>query len=449
VARRGDVLPRLHAELAKKAPDQATDAEREALAYRQANAAVALLHLKEEQAAWPLLVHSPDPTRRSYLLHHLEPYGIESGRLLGRLDGEQDLSARRALLLALGEYLPEQLPAERREALVGRLRKLYQEDPDPGMHAASEWLLRHWGMEGRLKEIKLEPLGEGLPHAAPKRLGWYVNGQVQTFTAVPAGQDFWMGSPEGEPGRQLIEGRHRVRIPRAFALATKPVTVAQFYRFLDERKLRRQFEGGGAAELLKQYSPGPDGPMILVDWYTAALYCNWLSEQEGIPEEEWVYPKDPKQIKEGMTMPAGYLKRTGYRLAREAEWECACRAGAQTSFCYGRGERLLGKYAWYLKTSPERMQPVGLLKPNDWGLFDMHGNAYTWCQDRSALYPEAADGNAVEDKEDKDKTDAIRRVLRGSAFDLHVALVRSAYRYSLAPATRAVDVGLRPARTYH
>jgi formylglycine-generating enzyme required for sulfatase activity len=442
------MLPLAQTALAKQAPAGASDADLDALAYRQANAAVTLLHLGEEQAVWPLLIHSPDPTRRSYLLHHLGPYGVEARRLLTRLEAEQELSARRALLLALGEYLPEQLPAERREALVGRLRKLYAEDPDPGVHAAVKWLLRRWGMEARLKEVKLEPLAEGLPHAAPNRLGWYVNGQGQTFTVVPAGQVFGMGSPEDEPGRKPNEGRHRVKIPRAFALAAQPVTVAQFGRFLDDRKLRRQFEVGEGVELLKRYSPDPDGPIILVDWYLAAQYCNWLSEQEGIPEEQWVYPSDPKQIQEGMAMPAGYLKRSGYRLPTEAEWECACRAGAVTSYCYGRGERLLEMYAWYLKTSPDRTQPVGLLKPNDWGLFDLHGNVWQWCQDRYAPYPEAAGEEVFEDKEYKDKTDAKSRVLRGGAFGVHVTGVRCAYRIDRAPSTRNSVVGLRPARTF-
>jgi formylglycine-generating enzyme required for sulfatase activity len=188
--------------------------------------------------------------------------------------------------------------------------------------------------------------------------------------------------------------------------------------------------------------------VVLVDWYLAAQYCNWLSAQEGIPEEQWVYPKDPAQLKEGMAMPAGYLRRAGYRLPTEAEWECACRAGAVTSYCYGRGERLLGKYAWYMKTSPERARPVGLLKPNDWGLFDVHGNAWTWCQDRYARYPEAADGEAVEDQEEDEKTSAKSRVLRGGAFGTHVADVRCASRLGSGPADRSLSVGLRVARTY-
>src|SRR5438094_7675754 len=88
------------------------------------------------------------------------------------------------------------------------------------------------------------------------------------------------------------------------------------------------------------------------------------------------------QIKKGMTLPADYLQRSGYRLPTEAEWEYACRAGAVTSRYYGESEELLGKYAWYGSNSAGHTWPVGMLKPNDLGLFDMHGNVYTWCQER-------------------------------------------------------------------
>jgi formylglycine-generating enzyme required for sulfatase activity len=260
-----------------------------------------------------------------------------------------------------------------------------------------------------------------------------------------------MGSPEDEPGRRPDqEARHLVKIPRAFALAAQPVTVEQFGRFLDDRKLRsRLFPAAGQAEaVLKRFSPDSGCPVVTVDWYTAAQYCNWLSEQEGIPEDQWAYPTDPSQIRPGMAMPAGYLRRTGYRLATEAEWECACRAGATTSRCYGRGERLLGKYAWYQKTALDHTRPVGLLKPNDWGLFDMHGNAWQWCQDRLSPYPQASDGESAEDQEDKDQTDAKSRVSRGGAFLDLAADVRCAHHIFLVSAIRGLSAGFRVARTY-
>src|SRR5208282_774010 len=142
--------------------------------------------------------------------------------------------------------------------------------------------------------------------------------------------------------------------------------------------------------------------MTAVDWYAASAYCNWLSEREGIPEDQWCYLKNTQgAYAEGMKLAPDYLSRGGYRLPTEAEMEYACRAGAVTSRYYGETEELLANYAWYQKNSTERTWPVGLLKPNDLGLFDMHGNVWTWCQERfKGNYAVPREGEVLEDNED-------------------------------------------------
>src|SRR5262249_49787037 len=134
---------------------------------------------------------------------------------------------------------------------------------------------------------------------------------------------------------------------------------------------------------------------------------------------------------EGVTrLRANYLSLTGYRLPTEAEWEYACRAGAVTSWYYGEAEEpLLPRYGWDLKNSGERTWPVAGKKPNDLGLFDMHGNAYTWCQESYQDYPRAKGGEAIEDKEDDlIISPSTFRVLRGGSFLFHAVYVRSANR---------------------
>jgi formylglycine-generating enzyme required for sulfatase activity len=148
-----------------------------------------------------------------------------------------------------------------------------------------------------------------------------------------------------------------------------------------------------------------------------------------------------------MKLARNHLERSGYRLPTEAEWEYACRAGAVTSRNYGESAELLGKYAWFQQNAAERSWPVGLKKPNDLGLLDMHGNVWCLCQERHKDYLKTPN-KAVEDKEDVfDIKDKHERVLRGGTFLNPPSYVRCASRAGYVPTGRETLVGFRPART--
>jgi len=237
--------------------------------------------------------------------------------------------------------------------------------------------------------------------------------------------EFVMGSPPNQ---------HRKRIGRTFAIAAKPVTVKQYLQF---RK---------AHVLLKERAPTEDCPVHGTSWYEAAQYCNWLSEQERIPKEEWCYETNPNgQV---MKLKEKYLSLTGYRLPTEAEMEYATRAGAVTNRYYGVTEELLGKYGWFLLNSRDRSWPVGSKKPNDQGLFDLHGNVRCWCQESFKDYSKPTD-EVIEDKEDVlDIDSTANRVLRGGSFVNPASHVRSSYRLFNLPSFNIVYVGFRAARTF-
>jgi formylglycine-generating enzyme required for sulfatase activity len=419
------------------------EATRDALASRQANAAVTLLHLGRATAVWPLLRHSPDPRRRTFLVHRLAALGVPPRLLTDRFNEEREVSVRRALLVSLGEYGEAALPTAERATLVPELLRLYRHHPDSGLHGAVDWLLRRWGQGTTLAQIDRELAGSGPQQGQ----GWYVNGQLQTLALVAGPRLFLMGSPVTEAGRLASETLHYRVIPRSFALATRPVTVAQFEEFLRAHP--------DVPRTPVEWTREPQCPIMMGTWHKAAMYCQWLSEREGVPRRQWCYPSVARMkalVKAGMDipLPADYLSRTGYRLPTEAEWECACRAGAVTSRYFGGAPELLGEYAWCQKNSAERMRPVGLLKPNDLGLFDMYGNAWQQCQDRYVWYPPAPAGGIKVDTEDTQlmvkPTD--NRVLRGGTFFDPSLYLRSACRNRNLPGSAMDSTGLRVARTY-
>jgi serine/threonine protein kinase/formylglycine-generating enzyme required for sulfatase activity len=411
---------RLEAALEPEAGD--TKAVPAVLVERQANVAAALLAMDRYEKVWPLLKHSPNPSLRSFLIEALGSAGPDAATLITRLTNEPDVSTRRAILLSLGGYGRDRLSLAERGDWLPMLAKLYRDDPDPGIHGASEWLLRRWARDADLKPIGKELAGK--PEGSRR---WYINGQGQTMVKV------------AKPGGLQLDGKQQFDWPKrkenidwSFAIAAKEVTRQEFLQF---RKNHRS------------NSQTADGPVDSVTWYDAAWYCNWLNEKEGIPKDRWVYlPNKADNYAQGMRIAPDWKKRTGYRLPTEAEWEFACRAWARTAYSCGDFDELVAQYGWHSGNSLGKTHPAGTLRPNDLGLFDMHGNVWEWCQDW-------APGFQPKGKEAKDSNDPYllqdqqSRVLRGGSFLYLPRFLRSSYRDGDRPNYRSVNLGFRAART--
>ena len=434
-----------NAEVAKTPEPKASEEAKELFARRQANAAVMLLKMDSPDQVWPLLKHNSDPRVRSYILHWFGPRGGNPKTIIARYKVETDVTIKRALLLCLGEFSENQLRKSDRAAMIKILLSEYRSNHDAGLHAAAEWLLRKWGQTEQITAIdkELQQTEAQLRATKGHQKPWYINRQGQTFVILDPGE-FSMGSPESEAGRQLDETLHQRKIDRCIAMSTKEVTKAQWKEFLKSAKARPADE-----KELEFYIRTDDSPMVSITWYEACQYCNWLSEQEGIPKDQWCYqPDENGQYGPGMKAKENFLQLSGYRLPTEAEWEFACRAGTKTSRYYGATEALLPQYAWFQANGQNHGWPVARLKPNDFGLFDMQGNAFEWCYDSFASYSSASAEAAKDAPGTQPVSETVRRVLRGGAYDYPASLTRSADRFTYLPSYLYATLGVRPARTY-
>jgi formylglycine-generating enzyme required for sulfatase activity len=229
------------------------------------------------------------------------------------------------------------------------------------------------------------------------------NNVTMKLVLIPAGK-FTMGSPKEEKGRSDDEGPQReVTIGKPFHMGVSLVTQAQY----------EQVMGGNPS-----YFEGKTNPVEKVSWYEANEFCETLSKGLG------------KTV----------------RLPTEAEWEYACRAGSKTRFGFGDDDGKLGDYAWSAANSDGNTHPVGLKKPNAWGLCDMHGNVWQWCGD---WYDDRYDANspagaAGADKTGpRDPTSGNCRVVRGGSWSFDPWNCRSAGRTGCFPAVRAANLGFR------
>ncbi len=337
----------------------------------RANLLAASLELGPQERAWQSLMMAKDPTLRSYVIDRIGRTLIAPDVLHHQINVGKDSHVRAAAILALGELDVDRFPVSQREQLCADLIHVYQHDRDAGVHGATTWVLRRWGM-GAVMDAINNKVAEQNPVSSRD---WSVNRHGDTLTVVRGPQEFLMGEPPKKPGTE-----RRERITYSFAIASKEATLAQYLAF------RRDHRALMPHDDLQH-------PVSRVTWHDAAAYCNWLSREENIPECEWCYESD--ESGRLMRERSESTKRTGYRLPTEPERECAARAGTTTAWSCGQVEDdLLKTYARFLRNSSNTFEdicaPVGSYKPNDLGLFDMSGNVAELCHEPTATITPAA-----------------------------------------------------------
>ena len=262
------------------------------------------------------------------------------------------------------------------------------------------------------------------------------------FVLIPAGE-FLMGSSDEEikrlnekekrsvekyPDYFTREGpQHRVGITKPFYLAKYETTVAQFRWFVDKTGYRTDAEKRGGACVSAAGKPqkvadagwqnpyfeqGDQNPVACVSWNDATAFCKALVDSVAVE----------------------------VALPTEAQWEYACRAGSTGQFCYGDDPeaKQLGEYAWYGSNSGRKTHPVGQKRPNQWGLYDMHGNVWEWCQDWYGDHYGSSVGS-----DPRGPSSGTDRVVRGGSWSFSDNLLRSAVRVRRSPGYAVNYIGLR------
>ncbi|MFN7255598.1 MAG: SUMF1/EgtB/PvdO family nonheme iron enzyme [Microcystis sp.] len=222
------------------------------------------------------------------------------------------------------------------------------------------------------------------------------------MVSLPAGE-FIMGSPDSDPDASDDEKpQHQVQV-NSFAIGKYPVTQAQYQAVMGTNP--------------SHFKNNPQNPVEKVSWNDAQAFCQKLSQITG----------------------------KTYRLPTEAEWEYACRGGTTTRFYFGDDANQLGDYAWYEGNSGGTTHPVGQKKPNAWGLHDMSGNVWEWCEDNwhDNYIGAPTDGSAWFIKNDNRSQSP--KCLRGGSWNHYPNLCRSASRGGLNPDIVINNFGFRVA----
>ena len=339
-----DALPELRASAGAASSEQNWQAK--------TRLAVVAMYLGDLSIAAEMLRRQADPIQRTEFIEEFPKWCGDVQSLAAMLQATDDADLRSGICLGIGSV--EIADSETRETWERVLALWYEKEADPGTHSAAGWALRQWG---------LKPPTIALTQRPPVEHGWWHTPLGLTMLRIPSGH---------------VEGESNIIIVADdFWLSDREISIALFKQFVSQANFeaRRENSKGATAS----GSVDDLHPVRNVSWVDAVIFCNWLSRQHGFQEcYELDLTKD--HGKGGYVIKIGH---DGFRLPTEDEWEYACRAGSTTLYSFGNADDLLRKYAVVAHSHTEA---CGSMLCNAWGLFDMHGNVWEWCNDEWHSY---------------------------------------------------------------
>ncbi len=225
----------------------------------------------------------------------------------------------------------------------------------------------------------------------------FTNGMTMEFALISIGEFIVDAPSDNGDNDPNTAPTHRVRISKPFYMSVYEVTQGQYQKVMGTNPSRFQDP------------EDPNRPVDTVSWRNAQMFCQKLS-----------------------SIDAGR-----YRLATEAEWEYACRAGTTTAYYWG--DDFDDRYAWAISNSEAATHEVGTGLRNAWGLHDMAGNVAEWCQDWYGPYDSTSTGQV----DPNGPSEGVYRILRGGSWGHTPASCRSAYRNWHTPDHKYDDCGIR------